>query len=209
MKPTARTIILLITAAILSLNSCKKERDTIDAMFSGFMTGYTDTQGYLTLVKDDFGGEYLITGQTTKHKPDTLYRLVATLSVNDNGSASILQVVSPLSLKAPNDTLIHDSLKVRDPMQLNTVYIGGGYLNMTLSVKVKKEGTKHSLLYTYSSGSGMPVFNLYHNAYGDEQVYTKYAYVSIPLESFGLHKNDTVLISYRSYDEDCMLKVAY
>ena len=201
---------LLFAATMLSFTACNEDREPIETMYSGFMTGYTDTQGYLYSLKDDFGRKFkVISGDEGKHKPDTLYRLVTSLAVDENDNAKLLQAVHAISYIAPLDSSIEDSLKVRDPMLLNTYYIGGGYLNLTLGVKVQTEGTKHDLRYTYSDQAGKPLFHLYHNAYGDGQVYTKNAFVSIPLSTYGLEKNDTVLISYMSYDQDCLIKVIY
>ena len=205
-----KTVCLLLAATVLSFIACNEDREPIDTMYSGFMTGYTNSDGYLYLLKDDFGRQFqVVSGDEGKHKPDTLYRLVTSLAVNDNGKANLLQAVQALSYVAPQDTIIHDSLKVRDPLMVNTYYIGGGYLNLTLAIKVKTEGTRHSLLYTYSNAAGKPLFRIYHNDYGDEPVYTKNAFVSIPLNKYSLSKNDTVLIIYMSYDQDCLLKLIY
>ena len=205
-----RTLLFLLAAAMLSLTSCKDDRDPIETMYSGFMTGYTNSKGYLYKLKDDYGRQFTVkSGDEGNHRPDTLYRLVTSLAVDDNDNADLLQAVHALSYVAPHDSTIHDSLKVRDTLSLNTYYIGGGYLNLTLGVKVQTEGTKHALRYTCSYQAGKPLFHIYHNAYGDGQVYTKNAFVSIPLKKYGLNKNDTVLISYMSYDQDCLIKAVY
>ena len=204
-----RYVCFLTILLVLSFTACKNEKEPVETMYSGFMTGYTDSEGYISVLNDDFGRQYMVSEKADKMIPDTLYRLVATIALDENLSARILQTAPTMSYRAINDKLLPDSLRGRDPVEIQGIYIGGGYLNINVGVKVQKEGTMHSLIYSYKNMPGKLKFKLYHNAYGDGQVYTKRVYISIPLMGYGLAKNDTVFLSCKGYEEDHEYKLVY
>lgn len=206
-----RTALLLALTAILlpAVISCDEEENTIETMFSGFMSGYTDSEGYVTVLKDDYGVQYMVNEKSEQLRPDTLYRMVATVALDENKTARILQMEPTKSFYAPADSLVPDSVKVTDPVEIISMYLGGGYINIYLGVRVSKEKTVHRLLYTHKDSIGRKKFTIYHNAYGDEPVYTKHAYLSIPLYGYGLAKNDTVFLSCCGYEEDYERKLVF
>ena len=200
-----RSAILLLTIAAISATafiSCDEEKEKVGTMFSGFMTGYTDSQGYVTILNDDYGTQYMVREKSEKLNPDTLYRLVASVVLDENRTAEILQMVPTISYKAPADSIIPDSLRATDPVEIFNLYIGGGYLNINMGIRVANEDSNHRLLYSRLNAPGKVKFTIYHNARGDEPVYTKHAYISIPLGGYGLAKKDTVFLSCKGYEED-------
>ena len=209
MKGFISLIAVSALATVISLNSCKDDRKPVETMLSGFMTGYTDSQGYISSLKDDMGNSYKVNNKLEKLSPDTLIRVVATIALDDEKQARILQIAYPISYTAPKDKILHDSTRVKDPIHIESIYIGGGFLNVNIGIKVQKEGTKHSIIYSQLDSPGKLKFTFYHNSYGDKPVYTKYAYVSIPLSGYGLHKNDTVFLSCKGYEEDYDYKLIY
>ena len=209
MKKAVSIIMILASFLMLALISCDDDKEKIETMFSGFMTAYTDAEGYVTILKDDYGKQYMVREKTEQLVPDTLYRLVASVALDENQTARILQMVETISYIAPPDSIIPDSLRVKNPVEIQSLYIGGGYLNIFMGIKVAKEGTLHRLFYTRLDSPGKLKFTFYHNAYGDGQVYTKHAYISIPLYGYGLAKNDTVFLSAKGYKEDYNYKLIY
>ena len=209
MKTARRFMAVILALTALIIAGCSNDRETIDTLFSGFVTGYTDADGYLYKIKDDFGKEYPVAEKIDTRTPYTSYRLVITSTLNADSSLSFRQIVKPISNKAMEDYQLHDSLKKHDPIQIKTAYIGGGFLNILLQIKTQQEKAVHHLEYTHHKSKGKTIFRFYHNAYGDKPIYTRDVYISIPLSSYGLHKNDTVSISYTGFDGDCILKVAY
>lgn len=209
MKRLTAIILTATTACLMTFISCRKDNDEVKTTFSGFMTGYTDSQGYITVLNDDMGNRYMVNGRTSHYPPDTLVRLVAVISIDENNTASIEDCVLPFSSKAPVDSSLPDSARVSDPLQIQSIYIGGGFLNLHLAIKVQKEGTTHFLAYSRLDSSDKLKFKLYHNAYGDGLMYTKHAYISIPLSDYDLNKNDTVFLSCKGYQEDYDYKLIY
>ena len=148
MKRLTAIILTATTACLMTFISCRKDNDEVKTTFSGFMTGYTDSQGYITVLNDDMGNRYMVNGRTSHYPPDTLVRLVAVISIDENNTASIEDCVLPFSSKAPVDSSLPDSARVSDPLQIQSIYIGGGFLNLHLAIKVQKEGTTHFLAYS-------------------------------------------------------------
>ena len=193
----------------LAAIACEEKKDPVETMMTGFMTGHTDSEGYITVLNDDFGRQYMVKEKSDKLVPDTLYRIVASVALDENYSAKFVQMAQTLSYIAPEDSIVPDTMRVKDPIQIVSAYIGGGYLNVYVDIKVKKEGTEHTFFYTHLNTPGKPAFTFYHNAYGDEPVYTKHAYVSIPLYGYGLARNDTVSLSCKSYEGDYDMNLIY
>ncbi len=119
MKRFTATFVLAAAACFTVFISCK-EKDEIETMLSGFMTGYTDSEGYISVLNDDLGNQYMISGETEKFTPDTLLRMVVVIALEENNSARILQKVYPFAYKAPEDSVIEDSLRIKDPVQIES-----------------------------------------------------------------------------------------
>lgn len=209
MKRVASVSLILAAVLMSAFISCDDDKEKVETMYSGFMTGHTDSEGYVTILTDDFGTQYMVSEKSDQLEPDTLYRLVAAVALDENRTARILQMVPTISNIAPADSIIPDSLRVQDPLDVVSLYIGGGYLNIYLGVKVATEGTLHRLFYTRLGTPGKVAFTIYHNAYDDKPVYTKHAYMSIPLHGYGLAKNDTVFLTCKGYQEDYDYKLVY
>ncbi|MBR5706974.1 MAG: hypothetical protein IKX55_05320 [Bacteroidaceae bacterium] len=206
------TSLLLIMSAVLlpTLVSCDiEEKEPIETMYTGFMTGYTNSDGYIKSLKDDFGKQYTVIEESEKLDPNAKYRIVASLAVDEKLNARILQMAPTISYKAPEDSILADSLRVKDPVEINSLYIGGGFLNLYVGIKVAKEGTTHRLFYTHLDDTTKLRFTIYHNAYDDEPVYTKYTYISIPLSGYGLSQNDTVSLTAKGYQKDYAYELIY
>lgn len=199
-------------ALILSMVSCNsKDEESVGSMFSGFVTAYTDGNGLISMVKDDMGNEYAITGCSDVLIPDTIYRYVVSMGLDENSTAHIIQKVTPLygAVKAPETSILSDTLKKQDPVQINAAYIGGGFLNITMGIKIQQDSKMHSLLYARMSDEDQLTFTVYHDAHGDTPMYTMYAYLSIPLKDYGISRNDTVFLKCKGYQEDCNMKLIY
>ena len=206
-------LLSLYAFALLATVSCyfNDDRDPVETMFSGFMTGETDSKGKITILKNDFGLKYRVTEQleNIKLRPDTVYRIVASVALDESNNARIIQMVKAMSYIATPDSIIPDSMRGTDPVEIESIYVGGGYLNVLVGVKVQNEESDHDLFYTRLDTPGKYTFKIYHKAYGDREMYTKHAYISIPLWGYGLTKNDTVFLSCKGYKEDYDYKLNY
>ena len=211
-----RSFVLLSLCAmtVLALVSCQDdEGEFIETMYTGFLTGRTNSKGEVKTLKTDFGDTYTVTETevNSKLRPDTTYRLVCSIALDGN-NARIIQLVKPISYIAPPDSIIPDSVRVQDPVCIESRYVGGGFLNIIVGIKVQSEESKykHEINYARLDTPGKYTFTIYHDAHGDGQVLTKHAYLSIPLYGYkGLAKNDTVFLKCKGYQEDYDIKLLY
>jgi hypothetical protein len=209
MKRIASVLVLMAAVCIPALLSCEDENEPVGTILSGFMTGYTDADGYISVLNDDFGNQYMVSGGSEQLRPDSIYRIVASVELDENKTAKIQQMVPTLSYVAPETDVVPDTMRVTDPVKIEGAYIGGGYLNVNVVVKVKNEDSRHSFIYAHTTSAGADRFVFYHNAYGDEPVYSKHIYISIPLYGYGLAKNSKVFLSCKGYEEDYDMEFTY
>ena len=102
------------------------------------------------------------------------------------------------------------AMRVQDPVELISYYIGGGFLNIKVGIKVQDADSRHSVSYARQySNSGKLRFTIFHNAYNEAEMITKYLYMSIPLSQYGLHENDKVFLRCKGYEEDYDLELPY
>lgn len=209
MRRFAFISLILTVVCMPSMVSCTDDKEPIETMFTGYMSGFTDPQGYISVLTDDFGKQYMVSGGSEKLRPDTLYRIVAAIALDENYTAQIKQMVPAISYVAPESGIVPDTMRVTDPVQIESAYIGGGYLNVNVIIKVKNEDSKHLFLYAHTNTPGKTGFIFYHNAYGDTPVYSKRIYVSIPLTVYGLTTNSKVSLTCKGYQEDYDMEFTY
>lgn len=192
----------MVASLLFMLNSCEKGDNIVKTVLSGYMTGVTDSLGYIKELVDDMGNRYTLLkeDESEQYSPDTIVRMVVAVELDDDKRARITSHAYPLSYRAPADAILPDSLRVHHPTKIESLYIGGGYLNINVEILVSKENTKHLLLYSCTDNSTPNItFQLYHNSYGDGRMYTKRAYISIPLSGYGLSHGDTVRLNCNGY----------
>lgn len=209
MKRSVLTTLILAAVMMPAIVSCTDEKEPVETMFTGYMSGFTDPKGYISVLTDDFGKQYMVSGGSEKLRPDTLYRIVAAIAIDENNTAQIKQMVPAMSYVAPESTVVPDTMRVTDPVQIESAYIGGGYLNVNVIIKVKNEDSKHLFLYAHTNTASKTGFTFYHNAYGDTPVYSKRIYVSIPLTVYGLTTNSKVSLTCKGYQEDYDMEFTY
>lgn len=204
-----RVLVLTVLFAAFLAAGCSKENEPMPAQLTGFVTGYSGTDGYLATLRDDFGNEYKVTNRINAFVSNTSFRYVVRANLDGNGNASIYQLIDPIAHKAIEDHTLNDTLRVKDPLKIVSAYIGGDHLNIVMQIKTRYEAYYHFLEYTHKIKNGNCYIKFYHNAFNDEPVYTRDAFLSIPLESYNLHQNDTVAVKYPSSDGDRIIKLVY
>ena len=208
--------ILLLTVLVL-FSSCKKDEDIVPYNISGFFTANTDSKAHIYKLTDDMGNVYNVENNdliidyynSGTQARDTTVRVVATLYAENDGKYVISSKTLPISTIAPNYNPNHP--EGPDPIKLKSIYIGGGHLNVVLGIMTENGQGRHELFYMLKNDPEHIRIKLYHNAHGDNPVYTQNIYLSIPLTQpeYNIQKNDTVLFSYKSFEGDCVEKLVY
>jgi len=205
--------ILLLTLSFMV--SCQKDQDEVPLYISGFFTARTDSDAHIYNLTDDMGKEYSVDNNdlifdyynSGSLACDTDVRVVATVCAGNDGKYVIISKTFPISTIAPK--YLNENMKGRDPINLKSIYIGGGHLNVVLGMMTENGQITHELYYMLKDNSKHIRIKLYHNAHNDNPVYTQNVYLSIPLTEYNIQKNDTVLFSYKSYEGDCVEKLVY
>lgn len=203
-----RQLLILLALFTACLMSCQDEQEYVESQTLCFATAYTDHDGHIEVLKDDMGNEYMVNDSRWILEPDRTCRVVCVYTLSDNNVATIYGVAQPFTSEAVDESQVPSDSRVTDPIGVTSAYIGGGYLNMVLGIRVKNEESKHELLPVRMESDSL-VITLYHNAGGGTGVYTKTAYLCIPLSGYGLDKNDTVFLKYHGYEEDCNMSLIY
>lgn len=192
---------LIASAAIglvLAFSSCSRQ-EPVAPYISEFVNAYTDPNGYICVIGNDRGKRFM-TSDTVRLLPDTVFRRLMVYAVNaDSSSATIFShynVIASLPERpSPAD-------KCSDPVSVRSVWISGGWMNLTIEVKALDK--KHRIYAIDQSDSTKVAFLIYHDENGDIRSHTKKAYMSIPLDYYfeTLSVNDTVSLSYINYEND-------
>ena len=114
-----------------------------------------------------------------------------------------LQAVITPAPQSPQDAKF-DPAQMQDPVEVTSIWMGRNYLNMLLNVKVKG-GTSHMFavlkeeLPATADSRRTVRLTLFHNANGDQELYNRNAYVSIPLQSVADDDGSPVRIEFCYY----------
>ena len=145
--------------------------------------------------------------------PNTSRRVMSNYETLSNGHTATAVIYSLQSLVTPtpkpaDDPTYKDGLK-HDPVDVVSIWLGRGYLNMILNLKVNG-GKQHVFgivedLSEFETNGTVNML-LYHDANGDEEYYNRRAYLSVPLDKYADAENPgqkiTIKFKYYTYDKD-------
>ncbi len=179
----------------LSFLSCKEEEDSYvyPSVKLEFMSAQTDSSGKIVSLKTDKDTTYQVENDRTNSKLDAnlLQRIVcyySTLSkatATQNATAeiySLIKAVSPTPAK-----LATGAVMKTDPVGIQSVWLSGDYINLTLQIKLQSQAHLFHFIETgVTQSGGLPSIHLtlYHDNAGDVEAYTKIAYLSVPLAKY-------------------------
>ncbi len=179
----------------LSLLSCKGEEDSYvyPSVKLEFISAQTDASGKIISLTTDKDATYSVEKDRTDSKlsVNTLQRIVCNYIVTEpaensqNASAviySLIKAVSPTPVKLASGTQMKT-----DPVDIQSVWLSGHYINMTLQVMLQsKTHLFHFIETSTTIQNGVPSINLalYHDKNDDVEAYTKIAYLSVPLDKY-------------------------
>lgn len=200
-----RTIYLIFSILAL-LSSC--EDVTNDYRYPSVITDYaclvTNHNGEPNRLTLDNGYSYPITftnesdKQQSSYRVDTTYRVVCTYELTTDSIAQIHSIAQTMSIIP---TLLQEGETLyQDPVFLQSCWISGGFLNMTIELKAL-DG-KHYIGFIDTTPSEMhgKEITFYHNAHDDIESYRQKLYASIPLDT-ALQLSDTVRFIINTYEK--------
>jgi len=198
----------------LSFLSCKEEEDSYiyPSVKLEFVSAQTDDSGKIISLKTDKDTTYQVENDRTNSKLDAnlLQRIVcyySTLSeatATQNATAEIYSLIKTVS-PTPG-RLASGAVMKTDPVGIQSVWLSGDYINLTLQIKLQSQAHLFHFIETgVTQSEGLPSIHLtlYHDKNEDIEAYTKVAYLSVPLAKYiqQYPNGFNVLFSIQTYTE--------
>ena len=205
MKRLLKKISILFTAVLLS--ACGEEEYVYPDLITEMSCLKTNSEGFGTeIITDDGKVWHLQEG----NRPNTLtadstYRIVsrfAPISTSEAQAYSFWSVIAPLP-KAENE---YPTIKT-DPVNLQSIWQSGDYLNMVVKVMMKNQ--EHELSFidngisSQADGTQTLTLSLFHDRKNDVEGFDQKFYLSVPLWHYQgkLNKGDRIVFQLNTYKE--------
>ena len=205
MKTYLKAIYIFLSAVLLS--ACGKEDYVYPNLITEMTCLKTDAEGFGTQIVTDQG---IVWHLQEGNRPDSLtadstYRVVsrfAPINETEAQAYAFWKVIAPLPKPAEAYDIIHT-----DPVNIQSIWRSGDYLNMVLHIKVKDQ--EHELSFiengisSGNDGTQTLMLTLFHDRKGDVEGFDQKFYLSVPLWHYQdkLNKGDQIVFQLNTYQE--------
>lgn len=199
---------------LLFLGACKEDEYVYPNVISTFIDVTTDANGTLQDLITDKGETLQILNRDGLDglTPDSTYRTVSIYEpkeMNAQGNATALLYSCQLIIAVKPVTVdkLPDGIAKTDPLDIQSVWKSGNYLNLILLPMAKeKSHIFHFMedgITDNEDGSRTLHLTLYHNQNGDYEAFTRKSYLSIPLWAYEgrLAQGDRVILRINTYEK--------
>lgn len=206
-----RILTYIFLAICLMLNEgCQEDGYVYPDVLTEFTEVQTNDEGVLTYLLTDQGDKYRILKRDGLDglTPDSIYRTLCVYQITDRQEETVQlysarQVLSML----PEPVAAFDNGIQTDPLDVQSIWLSGKYLNMVLLPMAKEKGHIFHFvengLTQDNEGRTQLELTLYHDQNGDYEAFSRKTYLSIPLWSYGdkLDTGDRIILHIRTYKE--------
>lgn len=192
---------------LLFLGACKEDEYVYPNVISTFIDVTTDTSGTLQDLITDKGETLQILNREGLDglTPDSTYRTVSIYEPKEtdtqgNATALLYSCQLIIAVKPVTANKLPDGIAKTDPLDIQSVWKSGNYLNLILLPMAKeKSHIFHFIedgITDNEDGSRTLHLTLYHNQNGDYEAFTRKSYLSIPLWAYEgrLAQGDQVIL---------------
>ena len=208
-----QVIVMALLFCIFLCEGCKEEDYVYPSVVTEFIGAQTNNDGTISQLVADDGTIYSVLQRDGLGGlvADTLYRTISIYEpiTQENGKGNVAQLYSCQLVLSVNPLPASDfkgNIKT-DPVDIQSIWLSGEYLNMILLVQYKEL----SHLYHFvdeeitSDQSGTQTLNLrlFHDRNNDYEAFTKQVYLSVPLKNHLqlLRKGDKIRFNLNTYKE--------
>lgn len=183
-------------------------------MISTFIDVTTDADGTLQDLITDKGETLQILNRDGLDglTPDSTYRTVSIyepkeMNAQGNATALLYSCQLIIAVKPVTVAKLPDGIAKTDPLDIQSVWKSGNYLNLILLPMAKeKSHIFHFMedgITDNEDGSRTLHLTLYHNQNGDYEAFTRKSYLSIPLWAYEgrLAQGDRVILRINTYEK--------
>lgn len=201
----------ILFAAVL-WTACGEEEYVFPDLITEMSCLKTDSEGFGTQIITDEGTIWHLQegSRPDSLTADSLYRVVSRfepLTTDEAAQAeakaySFWEVISPLPKPESEYKSIH-----MDPVDIQSIWRSGDYLNMVLQVMLKDKEHEFSFIdngiLTNTNGSQTLTLSLFHDRKNDVEGFDQKFYLSVPLWHYQgkLNKGDTIVFQLYTYKE--------
>lgn len=199
---------------LLFLGACKEDEYVYPNVISTFIDVTTDTSGTLQDLITDKGETLQILNREGLDglTPDSTYRTVSIYEPKEtdtqgNATALLYSCQLIIAVKPVTANKLPDGIAKTDPLNIQSVWKSGNYLNLILLPMAKeKSHIFHFIedgITDNEDGSRTLHLTLYHNQNGDYEAFTRKSYLSIPLWAYEgrLAQGDQVILCINTYEK--------
>lgn len=199
---------------LLFLGACKEDEYVYPNVISTFIDVTTDTSGTLQDLITDKGETLQILNREGLDglTPDSTYRTVSIYEpketdIQGNATALLYSCQLIIAVKPVTANKLPDGIAKTDPLNIQSVWKSGNYLNLILLPMAKeKSHIFHFIedgITDNEDGSRTLHLTLYHNQNGDYEAFTRKSYLSIPLWAYEgrLAQGDQVILRINTYEK--------
>ncbi len=208
-----QVIVMALLFCIFLCEGCKEEDYVYPNVVTEFIGAQTNNDGTISQLVADDGTIYSVLQRDGLGGlvADTLYRTISIYEpiAQENGKGNVAQLYSCQLVLSVNPLPASDfkgNIKT-DPVDIQSIWLSGEYLNMILLVQYKEL----SHLYHFvdegitSDQSGTQTLNLrlFHDRNNDYEAFTKQVYLSVPLKNYLQlqRKGDKIRFNLNTYKE--------
>lgn len=199
---------------LLSLGACKEDEYVYPNVISTFIDVTTDADGRLQDLITDKGETLQILNREGLNglTPDSTYRTVSIYEPKEtdtqgNATALLYSCQLIIAVKPVMANKLPDGIAKTDPLNVQSVWKSGNYLNLILLPMAKeKSHIFHFIedgITDNEDGSRTLHLTLYHNQNGDYEAFTRKSFLSVPLWTYEgrLAQGDRVILRINTYEK--------
>lgn len=211
--------LFLSLLCMLFLGACKEDYSYPNVL-TELAEVKTDNEGRLKQLTTDNGSQYAIKIQSAENKfrPDTTYRMLTVFELFEgpNHPLKVYSAHPVFSKIAQPESFFKEGIKT-DPVDIQSIWQSGNYLNFILHVQVKDkphqfhfvfQGIKNEPSANREKESKILEFSFYHDRKQDFEAFTAKYCFSIPLKPYEqeIEKGDKIRIYINTYKEGMVIR---
>ena len=206
--------LFFILLCMLSLGACKEEYSYPNVL-TELAEVQTDAEGKMVKLITDHGQSYDLPHLSFDNKvlvADTLYRMLTVYELREEPTDLIyIYSAKPVFSEVPRPMSSFEEGIKTDPVDIQSIWRSGNYLNMILLVQTKDKPHVfhfadqgiHTCDTPDNKGKKVLDLTIYHDRKGDYEAFTSKYCFSIPLKTFNdkLQKGDLIRFHLNTYKE--------
>lgn len=198
-----RLLFVAVAMSVFALSCSEDEGESMPPLRMDFVEAHTDANAEVVKITSDEGRSFAVTQNIMASVADTTYRCVCSYVLDESEVGATVYSLLHIYSLPPRPKSDFETIPV-DPVNVRSVWRGGGYVNMILEVLTTGTGA-HSFAFCEEGISDdadgkktLSVSVLHERPQDDAESYTQDAYLSIPMDGYA-GRCDSVAVNIPTY----------